>query len=296
MVNIKNIIIIISFFCLWIDSFFSEKVQILVGFSLIFSLGILHGSNDLLLIQRLNKQKNNLSYYRILSYYILVVLAGIVCFYTIPFISLLLFILFSAYHFGEQQWKKLKNQVSKSWEVVFQFTYGICLLLILFNIHLKEVQNIIYEITSVHVPTLYITLSIKIVGILLFCQMVYLYSKVPQLRSLLLMESFYLAVFAVIFFSSSLIWGFAIYFVLWHSVPSIIDQVEFLYPEFTLPNFLKYLKSGFVFWMASIIGIVILYFLFKDEKIFNALFFSFLASITFPHVLVILKMFHKNRE
>jgi Brp/Blh family beta-carotene 15,15'-monooxygenase len=295
MTKINNLIIIVSFFCLWIDSFFSEKIQILVGFSLIFSLGILHGSNDLLLIQRLNKQKNNLSYYRILSYYILVVCAGILCFYTIPFTSLLLFILFSAYHFGEQQWKKIENQVPKSLEVALQFTYGICLLLLLFIFHTAEVQNIIQEISSLLIPPFYFTLSLEIFGILLFCLFVYIYVQFVELRNQLLIELFYLIVFAIIFFSSSLIWGFSIYFVLWHSIPSIINQIEFLHSEFSFATFKSYIKSGFVFWMASIVGIVVLYSLFKDEKIFNALFFSFLASITFPHVLVIINMFKKKR-
>jgi hypothetical protein len=40
--------------------------------------------------------------------------------------------------------------------------------------------------------------------------------------------------------------------------------------------------------LASLIGIGLLYFLFRDKEIF-AYIFSFLAAITFPHVLVILK-------
>jgi hypothetical protein len=36
-----------------------------------------------------------------------------------------------------------------------------------------------------------------------------------------------------------------------------------------------------------------LYFLFKDKEIFNAMFFSFLAAITFPHTIVIIKMQNK---
>jgi hypothetical protein len=46
--------------------------------------------------------------------------------------------------------------------------------------------------------------------------------------------------------------------------------------------------------LASLIGIGLLYFLFRDKEIFNAIFFSFLAAITFPHVLVILKMMHQK--
>lgn len=54
----SNIAIVTSFFGLWLDSFFSNKIQIILGFSLIFSFGILHGANDLLLIENRNTKKN----------------------------------------------------------------------------------------------------------------------------------------------------------------------------------------------------------------------------------------------
>jgi Brp/Blh family beta-carotene 15,15'-monooxygenase len=101
-------------------------------------------------------------------------------------------------------------------------------------------------------------------------------------------------VFALIFSSSGLIWGFAIFFIFWHSIPSMIDQIQFLYRDVTFGNFKLYFKSAFLYWIASLFGLTFLYFIFKDEKIFNALFFSFLAAITFPHTLVILKMFGRK--
>ncbi|WP_310555632.1 Brp/Blh family beta-carotene 15,15'-dioxygenase, partial [Flavobacterium sp.] len=112
----------------------------------------------------------------------------------------------------------------------------------------------------------------------------------------ILLEVFYLLVFTIIFLSSSLIWGFAIYFIIWHSIPSMIDQIKYLYIDVTFSNFKLYFKSAFFYWIASLFGIAILYYIFKDEKIFNALFFSFLAAITFPHVLVILKMFGSSKR
>jgi len=97
----------------------------------------------------------------------------------------------------------------------------------------------------------------------------------------------------VVFKSSSLIWGFTIYFIFWHSIPSLHDQIIFLYGKYSLAHFKKYVKTAFGYWILSIIGIAVLYVLAKDLIIFDALFFSFLASITFPHALVILRMFKK---
>jgi Brp/Blh family beta-carotene 15,15'-monooxygenase len=124
---------------------------------------------------------------------------------------------------------------------------------------------------------------------------VYFYIRNEDFKKFFFTELFYLLVFTIIFKVSSLIWGFALYFILWHSIPSIIDQIKFLYGNVSFTTFKLYFRSAFVYWIASLAGIAMLYIIFKDQKIFNALFFSFLASITFPHVFVIQKMFGKNK-
>ncbi len=287
----SNIAIVVSFFCLWLDSFISHNYQLLLGFSFIFTFGILHGANDLVLIKNLNNTKKNNSFLKIISYYIVIVALGVLSFYAFPLVALLLFIIVSGFHFGEQQWQVLDNLKKKYFKISFQTIYGMFVLFLLFNFHQLEVQKIVQEITLVLIPINYISILLKIFGVLIFGFFLYLYIYVENLRMQILLEIFYLLVFAIIFLSSSLIWGFAIFFIVWHSVPSMIDQIQFLYKDLTFDNFILYFKSAFLYWIASLFGIAILYYIFKDQKIFNALFFSFLAAITFPHALVILKMF-----
>jgi membrane-anchored protein YejM (alkaline phosphatase superfamily) len=64
--------------------------------------------------------------------------------------------------------------------------------------------------------------------------------------------------------------------------------------EATWANFKKYFKTAFVYWFISLIGIFGLYYIAKDMLVFDALFFAFLASITFPHCIVILNMFQNK--
>jgi Brp/Blh family beta-carotene 15,15'-monooxygenase len=291
MKNYSNIVIVASFFGLWMDSFLSTKIQIMLGFFLIFTFGILHGANDLLLIHNIKTVKQSNSWFKILGYYVVVVLTGALLFYTIPQVALLLFILVSAYHFGEQQWQDVLEALPKWFQMAFQFLYGFIILQLLFVFHSDEVQSIIVNIANINIPSQYFALLLQISSIAFIGLSTYLYWKSEKIRKKLLLEFFYLVLFAILFKSSSLIWGFAIYFVLWHSIPSIIDQIKFLNGSFSLKYFVDYCKAAGIYWLISIVGITLIYYICKEEQLFNALFFSFLAAITFPHAVVITNMF-----
>ena len=291
-----NIAIVASFFGLWMDSYFSTDLQIISGFFLIFTFGILHGANDLLLVNKINTEKPSNSKLKILGYYVVVVLTGILLFYIIPQLALLLFIIVSAYHFGEQQWQKLEFHFQKWLVILFQSFYGFVILFLLFIFHTTEVQSIILSIANISIPIPYFLLVLQISGIVFIVLSAYFYWKLEKIRNKILLEFFYLIVFTIIFKSSSLIWGFAIYFVLWHSIPSIIDQVKFLNKSFSMKYFIAYCRSAVLYWLVSLIGIALIYFTLKEEKLFNALFFSFLAAITFPHTVVITRMFRGNKK
>ncbi|MFV8379567.1 Brp/Blh family beta-carotene 15,15'-dioxygenase [Flavobacterium sp. LB3R33] len=291
MKNYSNIVIVASFFGLWMDSFLSTKIQIILGFFLIFTFGILHGANDLLLIKNIKATKQSNSWFKILWYYVVVVLIGALLFYIIPQVALLLFILISAYHFGEQQWQELLDAYPKWLQMAFQFLYGFIILQLLFVFHSSEVQSIILKIANINIPSLYFDLLLQISSAAFIGLSAYLYWKSEKIRKKLLLEFFYLVLFAILFKSSSLIWGFAIYFVLWHSIPSIIDQIKFLNGSFSIKYFIAYCKTAGIYWLLSIVGITLIYYMCKEEQLFNALFFSFLAAITFPHALVITNMF-----
>ena len=294
MKNYTNIAIVASFFALWMDSFLSDKHQVIMGFMLIFSFGILHGANDLLLLKNISAENKSNSWLKIFAYYVIIVLAGILIFYLIPLFALLLFIIVSANHFGEQQWQNLDNLFPKSLLLLYQSLYGMIVLLLLFNFHSEQVQGIIETITQTTISTEIFLISLQISTALFLSMSVYFFWKIENIRKKILLELFFLVVFSILFKSSSLIWGFAIYFVIWHSIPSIIDQIKFLNKSFTFQNFFSYCKSAGVYWLVSIIGIAIIYYFYQDEELFNALFFSFLAAITFPHTLVINKMFEQK--
>ena len=293
MKEISKISIIISFLALWVTSRLQSEVQTMIGFIFIFSFGILHGANDLVLIKNLKGNKNR-SFLTFLLTYVLVVVVSAVLFWTIPLIALSAFVVISAYHFGEQHFQELENYRWSWGKPIFYFIYGSFILLMLFYFHGVEVQKIIQSITGSKITLVVSSLPVIIFGILLLLMMVYNFFNLPNFKKSIATEIIYLMVFALIFKLGSLIWGFAIYFILWHSIPSLHDQIKFLYGKYSFDNFKSYFRSAFIYWIISLFGIALFYYLLKDQQIFDAIFFSFIAAITFPHAFVILKMFEKK--
>ena len=283
--------IITSFAGLWLTSYLSDTNQLIFGFVLIFTFGILHGANDLVLINQIEKKKK-MAFLKIISFYILIVLSSVVLFTLLPSLALLLFLLVSGYHFGEQHWDSLIENTSK-YRKPFELMYGLFIISLLLFINANEVASIIYQITEIHVKINTYKIFLILTGVFLVLLSYLMIKKHADFKKNIIEQLFYLVLLCVIFKSSSLIWGFTIYFIFWHSIPSLNDQITFLYGKYSFHNFKQYFKTAFLYWLLSLAGITILYYVAKDLVVFDALFFSFLASITFPHAFVILKMFKK---
>ena len=296
MLKNTNFSILLSFLSLWLTSFLKNESQIIVGFILILSFGIVHGANDLLLIKKINSTEKT-TYWKILFNYISIVLLAIILFTLVPWLAMLLFILVSSYHFGEQHGENKNFYSSKIATTLFNTVYGLFILLLLFQFHKKEVLTILLGITGLSLNFINITLLLIIISLILLGMFIYNFYSSKLFQKNLAVELLYLVVFTILFKVGSLIWAFAIYFIFWHSIPSLLDQTKFLFGDVSISNFKRYCKSAFLYWLISIVGIIILYFILKDYKIFDSIFFSFLAAITFPHVFVIERMFHvKNKK
>lgn len=264
------------------------KYQNLLGGLLILSLGILHGANDIQIITKKNIHNNK----GITTlYYLGIVLIGGLAFFFFPTLALLCFVLFSAYHFGEQHWE---FRLKKSYlSLLFYFVYGACIFSVLFFFHRAEVQQVVEAITSYRLPSdcFYwaLTGSTTLFIILLI--------GLSENRKYFLFECLLLLAFALFFSYTSLILAFGFYFVVWHSFPSLKSQFEFLYRSTNkVQQILSYIEESIIYWVAAIMGLAGVY-LWIDfsADYFLPLFFTFLAAITFPHVLVMHWMFRDKK-
>jgi len=281
----SKLIIISSIICLILSHLFNETVQsiaIMVG---ILTFGVIHGANDIILLSKNLEQPALNSKYLILLYSLLVLLSAIFFFY-FPVIALTFFVLYSSYHFGEQQWtlyEKKKTNLS-----LLHFSYGLFIFSMLFIFNEQDVSKIIYDITAILITENQFLLFFIISFSGLCLSLIFFYKEIiRQLSTQLVL----IVLLSLLFYSSGLMLSFAVYFVFWHSIPSIVEQTNYIFGQNSYTSFIQYFKKAFIYWIVSMVGLVVFFYFLKDDQVLlTSVFFSFLAAITLPHTLVIFRI------
>lgn len=285
--NYKNFKIFTTFLLLWFSVFFEAIVEDFVAFALIFTVGILHGANDILILSKNDKTFNKTI--KNLIVYLFIIAISVVFFFIDSKIALALFVLFSAYHFGEEHYED-KIDISFLFNTIYFFTYGLVLFSILLYMNIEFVNSIVYELTQSYFIDEYIEYVLIVTSGLYTLLTFYLwYQKHFNLLEII-EEVFYLLLFTLIFEATSLILGFAIYFIFWHSIPSILGQIKYISGEINKKSIITYLKKAFVFWFISVVFLVALYICIPDIDYLENAIFLILFAVTAPHIWVMYRM------
>jgi len=285
-VNYQDFKIIFTVFLFWFSIQFGEIVEDTAAYFMVLTLGIVHGANDLLILKK--NEQNKRRFFRSVAGYLALIGLCVVSFFINPFISLLLFILLSAYHFGEEHFEdKIGGPSWLSYAVYL--TYGLLIFLMIFNENINQVNTIVSDLSRnvfSQQMILYVLIGVVVLLISLF---LYGFFKKYTFRMNLYKEVFYLVLLYLVFKTTSLILGFAIYFILWHSIPSIINQTEYISGNVSKKSFLHYFKHASPIWLLSIIGMIVLY-LYLDQSLFSSVIFLILFAVTAPHAWVMFRM------
>ena len=266
-----------------LNIFLNTENQSIVSFILIFTFGLIHGANDIQLIQKKTLNYSVNFFINSILLYVFIVILGILIFFYVPDFGLIFFVLFSSFHFGEQHLGSYQIDFKNIFVKIILYTsYGSIILGLLFSLQWLDTHVIIYEISELFISKKATELYFYVAFTIFF--VISLYYK--NLRKFLWIETI-LIIFLGFFFSrASLLLSFSVYFVFWHSIPSILDQLNFLYQKDNTRK-MKYFLSSLPYWIMSILGLFGFYFYFHTKpETFLPLFFSFLAAITFPHTIV----------
>lgn len=294
MTKIIKFRIIIFIVSILISYLLSDNYQNMLGFVLILSIGIIHGANDLLIIKKYSKKdtlRGTMSYF---LYYLSFVLLGFIFFYLFPSVALLTFVLVSIYHFGEQHWEanKLSNQINPVKRFFLFIFHGSLFFIIIFINNIEIVNTVLISFNITPLIFSYLKIVLYALAFLYILNLFYF----RETRKHLFAEILFFSLLFLLTINSTLIFGFAIYFIFFHSLLSIKDQVKFIYNNNKPENIKKYILSAIPYFILAIV-FLILFYLLTDLGTTDILpiIFTFLAAITFPHVLVIEKMYRNMK-
>ena len=296
-IKLRLYLILFAFFLFLINTVFvlntSTQISFLIAVLILF--GVPHGALDLYIDQHLHKSGSNQKIF--LLKYIANIIAYAVVWYFFPVAALIIFILITAYHFGEIDWLgKTDNAVQKIAYSVIGLLWILLLLSKNINFALQffirmersafnesqwtALAGKIYPITLI---------GLALVYIILFFFKAHFFSKNKYYYYLILQQAI-----LIIFALYMPLWlCFAFYFGFWHSLLSF-DKIRI---TFGMPNDFNGWKNLLIksapFSIMAWFGFLYITFLTLNSKdasgIFTLLFIS-LSVLALPHLQIFTKI------
>ena len=168
--NYENFMIFFTFFLFWISIQFGEVVEDFLAYIMVISVGILHGANDLLILS--TKERKDKKLIKNLLIYIGIILLCVVIYLLSSFVAIVLFVVLSAYHFGEEHLSH-KINVNFVFNAVYFLSYGLFIFALLFYQSMSDVDVIMTELTGRTFSKIQIELTLIVSAIFLSIGSVY---------------------------------------------------------------------------------------------------------------------------
>ncbi len=269
------------------------EIELALSIALVLLLGIPHGATDHILFRNLSHSflgfQKMWQFY--LSYLGLGLLYGIV-WWLFPVIALILFLLISVYHFGQSNWQYLYVPKISWLKPTIYMLWGGFVTLTPLLFHFEAVAPIISLITGTESSVLMndglvfgafglIIVNLLLVAGLWYFKIIFRSDGLGELLSILVLSGLY--------FITPPLLGFAIYFVFWHSMPSIMDQVNFLKQKRKQYSLGQYIKDTFPITVLVLSAITVGFLFFSNNQIEVEVgwMFVFISIVTLPHVILI---------
>ena len=280
---------------------------ILGAFSLgIFILGMVctgipHGATDHVIFSYKEKAAGReVSITRFLMLYLMGMAIYSLFWYVFPLMSLLIFLLISAYHFGQSQFTYLDLAENHPFKFVMYMCWGLWVLAAIIFLNPEESQEILSGLALAELSSIFelrfeilLVLSLAVIGLLISGY----FLKFFTLKALAF-EFLNLIVLATVSLVGGLLISFTVYFALWHSLSSINWEIKVFRLEQAKFSWKDFVKHAWPFSLISFIGIALLLaagsFLSTLISPF-LLFFIAISVLTLPHM-VYMQQFYSLKE
>ena len=275
------------------DQFKSLSISPIICLLLILSIGISHGALDNQKGKRLIKLYNINNIYYFYLIYLIIAATIIIIWLLAPTLSLIIFLVVAAYHFGKEDTEFLITKKSNI-DIILYFLKGILIIIAPLMFHFVETINI-FKLLLIQNESFYLFLNfiennyiISFIFLISLLTNIYFFLKDFKLVNLLIFFDF-TSILILNYFFTPLV-AFTLYFCFLHSFRhslSLIAELDKYNFKNGLLIFIK--KAAPLTILTAIFYLLSLYYLSNhylvNEAIYKVIFIG-LASLTFPHILL----------
>ena len=281
---------IISLIIFKIKSF---TISPLICLLLILSIGVSHGSLDNLKGRKLFQIFEIKNFFIFYLSYISIALLVIILWITMPYISLVIFLIIASHHFGKEDTQFLITENSFLYQLLF-FLKGSLIIFAPLYFHFDE-TILIFKLLLIENESFYEFLNliesnqILLFGIILSSlSNILLFKKNFELKKFTIFFD-YFSILIINYYFSPLI-AFTVYFCFLHSIRHSISLMSELDKNDLVNGFKIFMKKALPLTiLTAFFCLIVLYLLNNaynfDSSILKIIFIG-LASLTFPHILL----------
>ncbi len=262
-----------------------DDVTNIISLAAILFFGVPHGAIDHKIHLKFSKKSNVRKFILI---YVSVGLAFLLWWVLMPMKALLIFIILSAYHFGQELIEDISETPKNP---ILNLIWGLIVLVspIIFKFNeLLPTLNFIGSHSLQNIPRDFQIITVLVIHLVGYAHLAYLFfkgviHKVAIIRlilfSIYLLLSYLLLPFIV---------AFALYFVLFHSINAMRHQFFWMKDRSANYTFIIFLKDLSPFTLLTITGMSgLIYYLNPDDwSVFFTYFFVFISLLTLPHAML----------
>ncbi|MCI4671576.1 MAG: Brp/Blh family beta-carotene 15,15'-dioxygenase [Bacteroidia bacterium] len=276
----------------------AKELELVFFIGIMLSIGIPHGATDHIVYQfESGQEQPNRSWWFFLATYLGAMLLYSLCWFFFPMLSLLIFLIISAFHFGQSQllfvsWKELNPL-----KVLLYVSWGFLILLGIIGFHLQDSLEILSSLFAkdLLISQETVTIALLTSGGIYLLVMLFALAKGKMSGVAFFFELLNTFLLLGISYFTSLMFSFALYFGFWHSLASISHEVEIIRQDRPGFGWKAFFREAIPFSVISFVGIGIL--LFAGQWL-NALmspyllFFIAISTLTLPHMIFMQKLYN----
>lgn len=213
-----------------------------------------------------------------ISKYLIIIAAYLLVWVFFPKSALLLFILMSAYHFGQSHFINIKIDRYKN---ISYFLLGLFYLCVILWGDFEAAASILGNTVNLEDWKNYGLFVIAVIFSLNTLMLLFFHKE----KKLLIWVE--MIILGSVLYSVPLLLGFILYFGFWHALPSMLIEYKTLKNQLNGNKILSFISSLLPFSLISLVGIGIILLIFSNRMAtedLTMIFFILVALISAPHI------------